>query len=418
MIGLLVALGLGGLTPPARLAQAADPPAEFFFKPGDRIVFLGDSITEQYQYSTDIELYLTTRFPSGNFTFLNAGIGGDTANGGAGRFQNHVLAEKPTAVTIDFGMNDAGYGAFNANANKTYVEKTAAMLDAAKKAGVRVALVSPNAVDRRVQEKFKLYLETQKEFYAPLKGLAEKHGAAFVDQYAVTRAALEKMEADDPKAQKAKPFGDGFHTSSPGGLLMAHAILTGLKAPAVVSDVSIAPSGLGQITAADGCKVIDVKWAEDRVAFTRTDEALPLPVQKDWLSMLPYTNDLKDLNYYGLTVKGLKDGDYAVSIDGTEVGKFTAKQLAEGVNLGNLTTGPVWEQANKVLQAINEKNRIVHGRFRGVMLNGDQYWTTAVGQKRKPEELALRLKQIEEAQAKVYELAKPKPRKFEIKPAK
>src|SRR4051812_43296048 len=91
------ALGLGGPTPPARQAQAADPPAEFFFKPGDRIVFLGDSITEQYQYSTDIELYLTTRFPTGNFTFLNAGIGGDTANGGAGRFKAHVLDDKPTA---------------------------------------------------------------------------------------------------------------------------------------------------------------------------------------------------------------------------------------------------------------------------------------------------------------------------------
>ena len=52
---------------------------EFFFKSDDRIVFLGDSITEQYQYSTDIELYLTTRFPKWNLTFLNAGIGGDTA---------------------------------------------------------------------------------------------------------------------------------------------------------------------------------------------------------------------------------------------------------------------------------------------------------------------------------------------------
>src|SRR2546421_6508264 len=93
--------------------SAAESEENFFFRPGDRIVFLGDSITEQYQYSTDIELYLTTRFPTGNFTFLNAGIGGDTANGGAGRFKNHVLAEKPTAVTINFGMNDGGYGAFN-----------------------------------------------------------------------------------------------------------------------------------------------------------------------------------------------------------------------------------------------------------------------------------------------------------------
>ncbi len=67
---------------------------DFFFKAGDRVLFLGDSITEQYQYSTDIELNLTTRFPNWNCLFLNAG----TATGGAGRFATHVLAEKPTAI--------------------------------------------------------------------------------------------------------------------------------------------------------------------------------------------------------------------------------------------------------------------------------------------------------------------------------
>ena len=63
-------------------AIAAEPAKDYFFQPKDRIVFLGDSITEQYQYSNAIELYLTTRFPDANFFFLNAGIGGDTANGG------------------------------------------------------------------------------------------------------------------------------------------------------------------------------------------------------------------------------------------------------------------------------------------------------------------------------------------------
>src|SRR5580700_2348096 len=99
-------------------AARADSKDKFFFRDGDRIVFLGDSITEQYQYSSDIELYLTTRFPKWNLTFINAGIGGDNAGGGANRFANHVLAEKPTAVTINFGMNDGGYGAFNANSAK------------------------------------------------------------------------------------------------------------------------------------------------------------------------------------------------------------------------------------------------------------------------------------------------------------
>ena len=100
-ISLAVLFSAVGLVP-------AQQSSDFFFKPGDRIVFLGDSITEQYQYSSTIELYLTTRFPKWDLTFLNAGIGGDSAGGGAGRFQNHVLAEKPTAVTINFGMNEIG----------------------------------------------------------------------------------------------------------------------------------------------------------------------------------------------------------------------------------------------------------------------------------------------------------------------
>src|SRR5262249_49669154 len=117
--------------PAAAAAAPADDAKDFFFKPNDRIVFLGDSITQQYQYSTYIELYLTTRMPKGNFTFFNAGIGGDTAGGGAGRFQSHVLVEKPTAVTINFGMNDGGYGAFNPGANKTFIDMTTAMLEMA-----------------------------------------------------------------------------------------------------------------------------------------------------------------------------------------------------------------------------------------------------------------------------------------------
>src|SRR5205823_5036124 len=127
-----------------------------------------DSITEQYEYSSTIELYLTTRFPSGGMSFLNAGISGDTATGGARRFQGHILDEKPTAVTIDFGMNDGGYGKFDPKRAANYVKNTEAMLKMAKKAGVRVALMSPNAVEVRSAPRLATYLETQKEFYAPL----------------------------------------------------------------------------------------------------------------------------------------------------------------------------------------------------------------------------------------------------------
>lgn len=392
------------------LASADD----FFFKPNDRVLFLGDSITEQYQYSTDIELYLTTRFPDWNLTFINAGIGGDSAQGGKSRFKDHVLAEKPTAITINFGMNDAGYGAFDPNGQKRFLEGTEAMLAMAKADGVRVGLVSPNAVDRRVQERFRLYLETQKEFYAPLKDLAAKYGDSFVDQYAITRAALEKMEAD--KADNVKPYYDGFHTASSGGLFMAHAILTGLNAPSLVSRVGIDRNsfGAGAGSKVMNCAISNEQKTDAGVAFDRLDKALPLPIQNDWVSLLPYVNNLKDLNRYELQISGLEPGKYAIKVDGTEVASHTAEELAAGVNLGNVTKGPIFDQSQKVFNAINQKNGIVHQRFRGVVMFNAPDWLADVAAERKPKELAMRMEQIQAKQAEIYQMAQPVKRRFEV----
>ena len=154
------------------------------------------------------------------------------------------------------------------------------------------------------------------------------------------------------------------------------------------------------------------------MSFDRTDEALPVPVQKDWLTLLPYVNDLKDLNYYGLTVKGLPRGVWGISIGGVEVARASADDLEKGVNLGTATAGPVWEQGQKVFQAINAKNQIVHARFRGVVMFQAPDWLADVAKERKPAELTKRKEQIDAKQAEVYQLAKPQTHKFELKMVK
>jgi lysophospholipase L1-like esterase len=392
-------------------ATAAD---EFFFKDGDRVMFLGDSITEQYQYSNDIEAYLTTRFPKWRLQFLNAGISGDTANGGAGRFKQHVLDEKPTALTINFGMNDGGYGKFDKNRCDQFIKNTEKMLEAAKAAGVRVALCSPNAVDRRFKSNGAEYLETQKEFYAPLAASAEKFGIPFSDQYAKTRTALEKMEAD--KADAVKPFPDGFHTAPSGGLFMAHAILTGLKAPAVVSDVTIdVPTS--KVTE-KACKVTGLSADPSALEFSRLDDAIPFAIAPDFVSLLPYINDLKDLNYYGLKVTGLASGKYAVAVDGAEVAQYSAEELAAGVNLANATKGPIFDQAKKVRDLINAKNQQVHQRFRGVVMFNAPDWLADVAAERKGAELQKRFEKISADQAAIYEAVQPVKHLFAIKAVK
>ncbi|HEY7313662.1 MAG TPA: SGNH/GDSL hydrolase family protein [Gemmataceae bacterium] len=398
----------------APLMAADQTKKDCFFHKGDRIVFLGDSITEQYQYSTDIELYLTTRLPDGGMTFLNAGIGGDTATGGARRFAEHVLAEKPTTVTIDFGMNDGGYGGFKPDAAQNYINKTEEMLKAAKKAGVRVALISPNAVEVRARpdaKNFPMYLETQKKFYAPLKELAEKYDVPFVDQYAVTRKVLETMAEDNSKVH---PFPDAVHTNGAGGLLMAHTILVGLHAPAAVSDVEI--DATAKKANPTDCTIEELSVASDGISFQRKDKALPMPIQPDWRGILPYVNHLKDLNYYGLKASGLNGGKYALSIDGKKVGEYTADELSKGVNLGNLGAGPLFEQGQEVLKLINEKNNnVVHPRFRQVVMFGAPDWLADVVRERKPAELKKRMEKIESLQEAIYQKVQPKAHRFELK---
>src|SRR5438093_10700486 len=109
---------------------------EFFFKKGDVVVVMGDSITEQRLYSNYLELWSQTRFPSYNLVFHNVGIGGDTSTGGNGRFKRDVLTHKPTALTVDFGMNDGGYQPFNEKRYDPYMKGLQGIADQAKAANI------------------------------------------------------------------------------------------------------------------------------------------------------------------------------------------------------------------------------------------------------------------------------------------
>src|ERR1700733_6164526 len=95
------------------LAQSA-----FYLKDGDRVVFYGDSITDQRLYTTFTETFVITRFPTLDVTFTHSGWGGDRVTGGGGgpidlRLERDVFPYHPNVVTIMLGMNDGSYRAFD-----------------------------------------------------------------------------------------------------------------------------------------------------------------------------------------------------------------------------------------------------------------------------------------------------------------
>src|SRR5579872_2491027 len=127
----------------AFVCTASASAADFFFKDGDVVVMIGDSITEQHLYSNFVEMWTVSRFPKWKLTFRNVGIGGDRSTGGNSRFARDVLIHKPTAMTVDFGMNDGNYTGFQEGTFNTYTGGLQGMADQAKAAKIRVAWVTP-----------------------------------------------------------------------------------------------------------------------------------------------------------------------------------------------------------------------------------------------------------------------------------
>jgi hypothetical protein len=55
---------------------------DFALKSGDRVVFYGDSITDQRLYTVLTETFVHTRYPKLDVSFVHSGVGGDRVTGG------------------------------------------------------------------------------------------------------------------------------------------------------------------------------------------------------------------------------------------------------------------------------------------------------------------------------------------------
>jgi lysophospholipase L1-like esterase len=412
---------------------SALPAQEFFFKKGDVVVVMGDSITEQRLYSNYLEIWSQTRFPSYNLVFRNVGIGGDRSTGGNNRFKRDVLPLKATALTVDFGMNDGNYNlkAFDEKSFAVYMKGLQGIADQAKAANVRVAWVTPQPVEHNPGDAKEAYNMTLEKFSDGVKEIAGKNNGAFADQFHPYWAVIKK--ARDAGEKGRITAGDAVHPGAPGQALMAASILKALNFPKQVSSVAItvAEKRLPS-TQTKNCKVSEVggKQADGgavaEVTFTRHDFALPyFPEQAK--SILKWAPLLEEMNDYGLRVKGLKEGKYDVKLGGKKVATFTAAELAKGVNLAApaLALGPVADQVKDAVKAVNDKTTYYHDQiYRGLILanvakHPDFKDVPKEGiEKRRQELIAERMQKMPELDAAIRKALEPRTHQVAIVVAK
>ncbi len=355
------------------LPVATKAQAPLSIRAGDRVVFYGDSITDQRLYTLYVETYLVTRFPRLDASFVHSGWGGDRVTGGGGgpidkRLERDVIPYRPTVMTIMLGMNDGGYHAFDEATFATYTQGFQHIVESVQKAlpQVRFTLIQPSPFDDvtrppNFEGGYNAVLIRYGEW---VKGYAARLGATVADLNTPVVAVLQKAQAIDPKlAQKIVP--DRVHPGPDGHLIMAEAILKAWNAPATVAAVEIDVPDK-HVVQATNTEVDGLASHEGTLTWKQTDSALPMPYDLTnpvTALMLRCSDFIQALDQEPLRVTGLKAERYALKIDDENIGTFTREQLADGINLAQLST-PMNKQAMAV-ETLTEKHNLVHfGRWR------------------------------------------------------
>ena len=201
-------------------------------KAGDRIVFLGDSITQGGNggkgYINVIRNHLADKKADLKVECIGAGISGNKVPDLQRRVDKDVIAKKPTIVFIYIGINDVWHGENNpknGTSPEAFETGLKEVIGKIEKAGARVILCTPTVIGEFPVGENKL--DAKLDAYSDISRKIAKEGKltlcdlrkAFVDHLA---------KNNDKKSEKGILTGDRVHLNDAGNRLVAETMLKSL----------------------------------------------------------------------------------------------------------------------------------------------------------------------------------------------
>jgi lysophospholipase L1-like esterase len=401
--GRAALLGMLLVVPPAAAA------GDFPLRDGDTWVMVGDSITSQHLHSDYFEAFCFARYPRLAFRFRNAGASGDTVGRALARFDWDVAAWKPTVVSVELGIND--------QADFTpaqYLDGLRRLDGRIRDAGARPVYFTPSVVNNgETSDRLKVNARLH-QYAQDIRSFAAEQKAPFADQFHALIDVWGKNKLRESQENSRPPAvslgGDPVHIGPPGQLMMAAALLRELGAAGPVSHATLDVSGA--VNEVRGCVVEGVKAQRGTLAFDRLDECLPFPIADEARPALMLLPAILELSQYILKVTGLPEGRHTLKINGAVVTTLPSREWEAGVNLTAFGQGPVAAQGKAVLAAVSDKEKLVW-QWR------ESARSAAAGNgapelQRRMRELA---RQVEAADGRIREAARPRRLHFELMPA-
>ncbi|HEV3025223.1 MAG TPA: GDSL-type esterase/lipase family protein [Pirellulales bacterium] len=205
---------------------AAEPLAK-----GERIMFLGDSITEAGAgpggYVTLIKEAIDERLAGQGIDIIGAGISGNKVPDLEARLQRDVLAKKPTRVVIYIGINDVWHSLNGRGTPKDDFEAgLRRLIGAIRKSGARVLLCTASVIGEKREGANPL--DAMLDEYCEIsRRVARETSSQLVD---LRKAFVEHLKLHNPDdADKDVLTSDGVHLNAAGNRFVAEQMLAALN---------------------------------------------------------------------------------------------------------------------------------------------------------------------------------------------
>ena len=191
-------------------------------KDGEKIAFLGDSITQGGMGPTGyVSLVIHGLKTSGiNATAIGAGISGHKSNDMLGRLQRDVIDKKPDWMTLSCGVNDVWHGPKGVPLD-AYQQNMTQIVEKAQAAGIKVVILTATMIGENAAEQNNQKLEPYNDF---LRKLAKEKKCLLADLNADMHQELDEREKAGGKRGNLLTS-DGVHMNPRGNMMMAAGVL-------------------------------------------------------------------------------------------------------------------------------------------------------------------------------------------------
>ena len=214
--------------------SAAPQSGTLFVNAGDRIAFLGDSITKGGNRDGGyINLVMDGLKVNGIAADkIPAGVSGNKSNQMLARLERDVLAKNPQIMLLSCGVNDVWHGARGVELPE-YKQNITAIVEKAQAAGVKVVILTATMIREDAGDELNKKLVAYNEF---LRELAKEKKCLLVDLNAAMQQEIAAFKAAYGNVKGNVLTVDGVHMNPKGNMMMAKNILRGFG----LSDARIA----------------------------------------------------------------------------------------------------------------------------------------------------------------------------------